>query len=167
MSNCPCNNLLKIDCSKPSSCYLTQYFKKCESRIWPLCRDMAIERFCKLIKYYQGRIRVEKRTKQKPDQNIITYYKCKINDFKIRRNECKTKGKKAKCLFTRTELGCGFPSCGQEKQNAYKLFFSQKCNSNSDSFGKSTTQGNSQVSKTFPYKTCNTKKCNTNKCDLC
>jgi len=167
MSNCPCNNLLKIDCSKASSCYLTQYFKKCEPRIWPLCRDLAIDRFCKLIKYYQSRIRIERRTKQIPDKNLIAYYKCKINDFKTRRDECKTKGKKEKCLFTRTELGCGYPSCAQEKESAYKLFFSQRCNSAGLKYGNTTKQGNYLVGRNFPYKTCNKKKCNTTECSSC
>jgi len=128
---------------------------------------MAIERFCRLIKYYQGRIRIERRIKQIPDQNLINYYKCKINDFKIRRDECKTKGKKAKCFFTRTELGCGYPSCEQDREQAYRLFFSKRCNSAGLKYGKTTKQGNYLAGKTFPYKSCTKQKCNTTTCNEC
>ena len=101
--------------------------KKSEPRNVLVPRNLGIQRLKQLIRHVEGCIRVEKRTRQLPDFCKIRKWKKEIACYKKRLEECKNKKKCEKCAFTRTEFGCGPPSCKEVERDSYSLFFEQRC----------------------------------------
>jgi hypothetical protein len=143
----PCADIITSSCDSPSDCFACIY-RKCEKKVWSLCKGKALERFDYLIKFYTHKLRWAKynnKYKKNPNTNIVKYYQCVINDLKTRKTACQAKGKNDKCYFTKTELGCGV-NCCQERENAYLRFFQNGHARSISKYGNTTKQGK--------YRTC-------------
>lgn len=141
----PCADIKLNDCDSPNDCFAS-IFRRCEKRTFKLCKKESLNRFDYLIRFYTHKLRYAKyynTFKKNPNTNLVKYYRCVINDLKTRKTACQAKGKNGKCLFTKSELGCGVNCCA-ERDNAYLRFF-QNGSRGASQYGNNTKQGNYRI----------------------